>query len=187
LRFILILSFHLRLGLPSGPFLSSFPTKISYKFLIPHACYIAQKSHTPWFDIIPTLCGIEHRLWSSSLCSFLRNPVFSSVLGDIISLSFWILPGGLTLTEVAVDRVCQCRFRGRPVTLVPLPFANNVSMKWPRNEQTVNHSSSDSGTWGGDKTPRGAKRDVLQPILQRCPKHWKCTQQISSNAIKDNK
>jgi hypothetical protein len=35
LRYILILSIHLRLGLPSGLFTSGFPTNILYAFLLP--------------------------------------------------------------------------------------------------------------------------------------------------------
>jgi hypothetical protein len=51
LRSILILSTHLRLGLPSGLFHSGFPTNILYAFLFsPHSCYLLHPSHPPWLD-----------------------------------------------------------------------------------------------------------------------------------------
>jgi hypothetical protein len=46
----LILSTHLRLRLPSGLFLSVFPTKILYAFFCPHSCYMSYASHLPWLD-----------------------------------------------------------------------------------------------------------------------------------------
>jgi hypothetical protein len=49
LRSILILSTHLRLGLPRGRFPSGFP--ISYMhFSSPHLCYMSCPSHPPWLD-----------------------------------------------------------------------------------------------------------------------------------------
>jgi hypothetical protein len=50
LKSILILSTHLRLGLPSGSFLLAFPP-ISYIYSSsPHSCYMPCLSHPPWLD-----------------------------------------------------------------------------------------------------------------------------------------
>jgi len=58
LRSILILSSRLNLGLPSGLFPSDFPTKILYRFYIPHECYIPPQSDPPWF-------GHPNNIWRS--------------------------------------------------------------------------------------------------------------------------
>jgi len=48
---ILILSSHLCLGLPSGPFPSGFTTEILYTpLLFPHTCYMPHPSHSPPVD-----------------------------------------------------------------------------------------------------------------------------------------
>ena len=50
-RSTLIFSSHLRLGLASGFFPSSFPTKTVYtKLLAPHTCYMPLPSHSSRFD-----------------------------------------------------------------------------------------------------------------------------------------
>jgi hypothetical protein len=50
LQSILILSFHLCLGLPSGlPFRFSDQNFVCISYL-PHACYMCCPSHPPWFD-----------------------------------------------------------------------------------------------------------------------------------------
>ena len=69
-RSILILSSHLRLGLPSGLFPSVLP------------------AHLILLDFITrTIFGEEYRSLSSSLCSFLHSPVTSSLLGPNILLN----------------------------------------------------------------------------------------------------
>jgi hypothetical protein len=47
LKSILILSSHLRLGLPSGVFPSDFPTEILYEYHLSHSCYMTSQSHIP--------------------------------------------------------------------------------------------------------------------------------------------
>jgi len=49
-RSILILSSHLRLGLPSGLFPSVFPTKTVHASSLHHTCYMPRRSHSSRFD-----------------------------------------------------------------------------------------------------------------------------------------
>jgi hypothetical protein len=51
LRSILIFSFHIRLGLPSGLFSLAFPPKSYINSSSPHACYMSRPSHPPWSDL----------------------------------------------------------------------------------------------------------------------------------------
>ena len=86
-RSILILSTHLRLGLPSGHFPSSFLTRTLYASLsspIRATC----PAHLILLDFITrTILGEEYRPFSSSLCNLLHSPVTSSLLGPNILLN----------------------------------------------------------------------------------------------------
>jgi hypothetical protein len=77
-RTILILSTHLRLHLSF--WLSHYPAWIP---LILHSCYMLCSSHLPYL-IILIILGEEYKLRSSSLCSFLQNPITSSLFGPNI-------------------------------------------------------------------------------------------------------
>jgi len=83
-RSILILSAHLRLGLPSGLFPSYFPTKTVYTTLsspLRATC----PAHLILFDFIThTILGEEYRSFSSSLCNLLYSAVTSSLLSPNI-------------------------------------------------------------------------------------------------------
>ena len=74
-RSILILCYHLRLGLPSGLFLTGFPTKSLYAPVLSYmrATY---RTHFILPDlIIRIIFSEQYRTWSSSLCSPLHSPL----------------------------------------------------------------------------------------------------------------
>jgi len=87
LRFILILSSHVWMGLLSSVFPSGFPTEILHEFLIIHM-YATCLIHLIHLNLItPITFGEAYKLWSSSLCCLRRPPATSSLLGPNILLS----------------------------------------------------------------------------------------------------
>jgi hypothetical protein len=101
-RSILILSTHLRLGLPSGLFLSGFPTNTLcvFRFVpIRTTC----PAHLILLDlIILIILGEEYMLRSSSMCIFLQPPVSSSLpyISFLIHHSLIILSVDAIYSEV---------------------------------------------------------------------------------------
>jgi hypothetical protein len=81
--------------LPNGLFPSGLPTKTLYAPALSHIRTTCP-AHLILLDLINWIFGDEYRSWSSSLCSLLRSPVTSSLLGPSIVLST-LFPNTLSL------------------------------------------------------------------------------------------
>jgi hypothetical protein len=81
LRSILMLSYHLRLGLRSGFFPSWLPAKIFYAFLISPIRGTCPAHHSLLDLIMLIIFGEAHKLFSSSLYSLLQPLTTFSLLG----------------------------------------------------------------------------------------------------------
>ena len=86
-RSILMLFTHLCLGLPSGLFPSSFPTKTLYTPVSSPIRATCPAHLILLYFITCTILGEEYKSFSSSLCNLLHSPVTSSLLGPNILLS----------------------------------------------------------------------------------------------------
>ena len=83
----LIISFHQRLGFPSGLLPSGLPTKILYVYP-PSLLRATCPAHLIVLNLITgPIFGEQYISLSSSLCSFLHSPVTASLLGPNIFLS----------------------------------------------------------------------------------------------------
>jgi hypothetical protein len=87
LRYILLLSSHLSLVLPSNLLPSGFRMKILYAILFSQKHATFPSHRILFYSIIPVIFGKEYKLRRSSLCSFLQPPFTSPRLGSNILLS----------------------------------------------------------------------------------------------------
>ena len=120
---ILILSFHLCLGLPIGLFLSGFPTETLYIPLLSPISATCLTHHTLLNFITWTLFGDKCRSLSSSLCSFFHSPVTSSLSPNILLNTLFSITLRLCFSPSVSDQVSHpYKTTGRFIVLYILIF-----------------------------------------------------------------
>ena len=121
---VIILSTHLRLGLPSGLFPSSSPTKTLYTPLFSPICATCPAHLILLNFITRTILGEGYKSFSSSLCSLLHSPVTSSLLGPNILLNtmFSNTPSFLSSRNVSDQVSHPYKTTGKIIVLCILIF-----------------------------------------------------------------
>jgi hypothetical protein len=124
-RFIFILSTYLlRLGLPSGPFPSGFPTILPLTYMRSSSPLIRATlpAYLTFLDLTIIL-GEEYKSRRPSLCSFLHTPVTSSLLAPNILLSTLFSNTLSPCSSLYVgDQVSGYRTTGKIIILCILTF-----------------------------------------------------------------
>ena len=129
LRLVLILSFHLSLGLPKDLFPAGVPVKI-LKALLYSSILARWPVHLKLRDLITLIIlGERYKLWSSSLWSDLHSP-FASILGPNIRLrilfSYLICNKLLMSMESIFNIIFVCKLWRKSV----VHFSNVFKSSW---------------------------------------------------------
>ena len=104
-----MLSSHLRLGLPSGPFPSGFPTKTLYTPLLSPICAMAKHTHTYTQQIV--FIAFVRQGWLRERDSLLHT---LPILFNFVDLTYWSVSRGtedVTLGRIHGDRKYGTRRR----------------------------------------------------------------------------
>jgi hypothetical protein len=121
-RSILIQSFYLRLGLPSGLFPPGFPTKTLHTF-VSSPMRATCPAHLILVDLISLiLSGEEYKIWSSSLCNFFNLLLLHPSLVQIFSLGPCSQILSLCSSLNVRDQVSHPHKTGRIMVLYILTF-----------------------------------------------------------------
>ena len=122
IRFILILSSHLRLGLPNGLFTSGFPTKTLYTTLFSPISAICS-ARLIFLDFITQIILCEqYRSLSSSLCSFSSLPFYFVPLRPKYLSQHPILEFSLRYSLIVSDQVSHPYKENKVIVICILMF-----------------------------------------------------------------
>jgi hypothetical protein len=111
---ILIPSSHLRLGLPSGPFPTGFPTKTLFTFLS-HVCHMPRPPHSPWFRLPNDIWGWIQNM--KLLTVFIKYDKLKNSLGKCSFISYkcigmvWTACGSSSKQTSGNNSLASCYFR----------------------------------------------------------------------------